>query len=157
MLTETEKRISKLIQQDIPLEKKTFQRIAEQVLSSEEDVLATIWGLMKNGSIRKFGAVLRHQKVGFTHNAMVIWAVPPEKCESVGNILATFTEVTHCYERVPSFEAKYNIFTMIHFRKENQKNVIRKFSHATGIKEFKVLSSEEEYKKSSMEYFTNVE
>jgi DNA-binding Lrp family transcriptional regulator len=157
MLTEIEKRASKLIQQDTPIDKKPFHSIAEQLSISEEDVLATIKGLMKKGSIRKFGAVLRHQKAGFTHNAMVIWAVPPEKCESVGNILATFTEVTHCYERVPWFEAKYNVFTMIHLQEENQKTVIRKLSRATGIKDFKILASEEEYKKSSMEYFTNVE
>ena len=157
MLKKIEKRVSKLIQQDIPLEKKPFKGIAERVLTTEEDVLAIIQGLMEKGRIRKFGAVLRHQKAGFTHNAMVIWSVPPEKCESVGDILSSFTEVTHCYERVPSFEGKYNIFTMIHFQEENQKNVILKLSRATGIKDFKILASEEEYKKSSMEYFTNVE
>ncbi len=157
MLTEMEKRVSKFIQQDIPLEKRPFKSIAEQAFSSEEEVLATIQGLMAKGSIRKFGAILRHQKAGFTQNAMVIWAVPPDRYESVGNTLASFAEITHCYERVPPFEGKYNIFTMIHFQKENQESIIQKLSRAAGIKDFRVLASEEEYKKNSMEYFTNVE
>ncbi|HVO67579.1 MAG TPA: hypothetical protein VMT12_13965 [Syntrophales bacterium] len=152
-----EKRISKLIQQDTPLSKRPFKSIAEQAFTSEEEVLSIIQGLMEKGSIRKFGTILRHQKAGFRHNAMVIWAVPSEKCKSVGSILASFAEVTHCYERVPPFEGKYNIFTMIHFQKENQESILKKLSRATGIKDFKVLASEEEYKKNSMEYFTDAE
>jgi DNA-binding Lrp family transcriptional regulator len=157
MLTEMEKRVSKFIQRDIPLEKRPFKCIAEQAFSSEEEVLTTIQGLMAKGSIRKFGAILRHQKAGFTQNAMVLWAVPLDKCESVGNTLASFTEITHCYERVPPFEGKYNLFTMIHFREGIQESIIQKLSQAAGIKDFKVLASEEEYKKNSMEYFTDVE
>ncbi|HYA15518.1 MAG TPA: hypothetical protein VEF33_14370 [Syntrophales bacterium] len=152
-----EKRVSKLIQKDIPLEKKPFKSIAKQAFASEEEVLTIIQGLMEKGCIRKFGAVLRHQKAGFRHNAMVVWAVPPEKCEPIGKILASFAEVTHCYERVPSFEGKYNIFTMIHFQEDNQESVIQKLSQAVDIKYFKILISKEEYKKNSMEYFTDVE
>jgi DNA-binding Lrp family transcriptional regulator len=156
MVTKSEKKISKLIQQDIPLEKRPFKSIGEQAHASEEEILEAIRGLMKKGIIRKFGAILRHQKAGFTHNAMVVWAVPHEKCESAGHCLAAFREVTHCYERTPSFEGKYNIFTMVHFREGEQENIIQKLSHAAGIKDFKVLTSKEEYKKSSMEYFTDV-
>lgn len=156
MLTKLEKKISKLIQQDTPLNKKPFKSIGKHIQASEEEVLAAIHGLMKKGIIRKFGAILRHQKAGFTHNAMVVWAVPHEKCESAGHCLAAFREVTHCYERTPSFEGKYNIFTMVHFREGEQENIIQKLSQAAGIKDFKVLTSREEYKKSSMEYFTDV-
>jgi hypothetical protein len=46
---------------------------------------------------------------------------------------------------------------MIHFKKENQESIIQKLSQAEGIKDFRVLASEEEYKKNSMEYFTDVE
>ncbi len=155
MLTELEKKISRLVQQDITLEKRPFKDIAEQVGASEEKVLSTIRGLMTKGTIRKFGAILRHQKAGFPHNAMVIWAVSQERIEFAGNALASFREVTHCYERTPPFAGKYNVFTMVHFGEGNQESVIQKLSQETGIKDFKVLTSIEEYKKSSMEYFTD--
>jgi len=155
ILTALEKKISKLIQQDIILEKRPFKYIAEKTGASEEQVLATIRGLMTKGVIRKFGAILRHQKAGFAHNAMVIWAVLQDQVESTGHALASFKEVTHCYERNPPFAGKYNVFTMVHFGEGNQESVINKLSHKTGITDFKVLTSVEEYKKSSMEYFTD--
>ncbi|MFA4915400.1 MAG: hypothetical protein WC560_01845 [Syntrophales bacterium] len=116
--------------------------------------------MIKKGLIRKFGAIVRHQKAGFNQNAMLLWAVPSSKIETVGNILASFPEITHCYQRTPAFSEKYNIFTMIHLRdnKEDPQNneynlLIRKLSSATGIEDYLVLISEEEFKKSSMEYF----
>jgi DNA-binding Lrp family transcriptional regulator len=155
MKIETEKEILQRIQQDIPLDKRPFKIIGKETQTSETDVLAAIRGLMNKGIIRKFGAILRHQKAGFTHNAMVVWAVPFEECESAGQTLASFREVTHCYERTPPFEVKYTIFTMVHFREGEQESIVQKLSHGVGITDFKVLISEEEYKKSSMEYFTD--
>jgi len=156
MKSETEKEILKRIQQDIPLNKRPFKMIGEGARTSETEVLAVIRGLMNKGIIRKFGAILRHQKAGFTHNAMVVWDVPSDKCESAGQVLASFKEVTHCYVRTPPFEGKYTIFTMVHFREGEQEIILQKLSHCIGIKDFKVLISEEEYKKSSMEYFSHV-
>ena len=153
MLTKTEIKIAKHIQGDIPLVKRPFERIGEEIGTGEERVIDGIKGLIKRGIIRKFGATVRHQKAGFTQNAMVIWAVPDEQCEAVGKTFASFREITHCYERTPPFEEKYNIYTMIHLKENDQEKLIKKLSSATGIKDFKVLISEEEYKKSSMEYF----
>ena len=153
MLTKTEIKIAKHIQGDIPLTKRPFKRIGEEIGTGEERVIDGIKSLIKRGIIRKFGATVRHQKAGFTQNAMVIWAVPDERCETVGKIFASFREITHCYERTPPFEEKYNIYTMIHLKENDQERLIKKLSSATGIKDFKVLISEEEFKKSSMEYF----
>ena len=155
MLTEMERKISRLIQQDIVLEDRPFKAAAGKLGISEKEVLAAIRGLMKKGVIRKFGAILRHQKAGFPNNAMVIWAVPKKDIESAGRTLASFKEVTHCYERTPPFEGRYNVFTMVHFGRENGEKVIRRLSEETGLGDFKILTSEEEYKKSSMEYFTD--
>ncbi|PJA50617.1 MAG: Lrp/AsnC family transcriptional regulator, partial [Syntrophobacterales bacterium CG_4_9_14_3_um_filter_49_8] len=102
--------IASLIQGDIPLIKCPFKHIGELTGSGEQDVLGIIEDMMKKGVIRKFGAILRHQKAGFKRNAMLLWAVPPSKSEAVGNILASFPEITHCYQRTPAFAGKYNIF-----------------------------------------------
>jgi len=160
MLTQKEKQIASLIQGDISLTNRPFKRIAEQTGSEEQEVLKIIGNMIKKGLIRKFGAIVRHQKAGFNQNAMLLWAVPSSKIETVGNILASFPEITHCYQRTPAFSEKYNIFTMIHLRdnKEDPQNneynlLIRKLSSATGIEDYLVLISEEEFKKSSMEYF----
>ncbi|MCX5853593.1 MAG: Lrp/AsnC family transcriptional regulator [Deltaproteobacteria bacterium] len=146
-------KIAQIIQRDLPLEKRPFRELGNLTGMSEKDILEHIGDMMDRGVIRKFGAVIRHQKAGYTENAMVVWAVPEDQREAAGNILASFPEITHCYERTPPFEGKYAIFTMVHFREGEGDGVIRKLSEAAGIRDFKVLTSEEEYKKSSMEYF----
>jgi len=153
MLTETEIKIAKCIQGDIPLVKRPFEHIGIETGMGENEVIEAVNSLLERGIIRKIGAVIRHRKAGFTQNAMVVWAVPGERCEAVGNIFATFKEITHCYERNPPLDKKYNIFTMIHLRENDQKELTEKLSSAVDIGDFKVLISEREFKKSSMKYF----
>jgi DNA-binding Lrp family transcriptional regulator len=156
MLHGIEKKIVNLIQNDIPLAKSPFKSIGEQAELSEEKVLAIIGRLIERGIVRKFGAILRHQKAGFTRNAMIVWAAPQEKIDAAGRALASFREVTHCYERTPPFAEKYTLFSMVHCREGEQKVILKKLSVAAGIKDFKILTSEEEYKKISMEYCADV-
>ena len=141
------------LQGDLPVEKRPFRAVASRAGVNEEAVLDAIGQLAQQGVIRKFGAILRHQRAGITRNAMVIWAVPPDRTEEAGNIFASFPEITHCYERRPPFEGRYNLFTMIHAGKDSLEELIAKFSRQVGIGDYQVLESLEEFKKSSMEYF----
>lgn len=156
MLHGIEKKIVNLIQDDIPLTKRPFKSLGEQAELSEEKVLAILGSLRERGIIRKFGAILRHQKAGFTRNFMVVWAAPQEKIDAAGRALSSFREVTHCYERTPPFAGKYTLFSMVHCREGEEKAILKKLSTAAGIKDYKILTSEEEYKKSSMEYCADV-
>jgi len=141
------------LQGDLPVEKRPFRTIASGAGMSEEAVLDTIGTLAQQGVIRKFGAILRHQRAGITRNAMVVWAVPPELTEEAGNVFASFRVITHCYERRPPFQGRYNLFTMIHAGKGSLEELIGTISSKAGIGDYQVLESLEEFKKSSMEYF----
>jgi DNA-binding Lrp family transcriptional regulator len=152
MLTDKERKIAAYLQKDIPLVQRPFTLAAQELGIPEEEVIAVAENLLERGIIRKFGAILRHQKAGYRKNVMVVWAVPDDRCDEVGTLLAGFAQVTHCYRRLPAFEGRYNLFTMVHMRSEEDK-IIDRLSQAAGIKDFKTLASEEEYKKSSMEYF----
>jgi siroheme decarboxylase len=145
--------IARLIQGDIPLDGRPFQRIAETAGLTEGEVLSLARGLRKRGIIRKIGAIVRHQKVGYTHNVMVLWAVPSTCIEAAGKAFSSFAEVTHAYERTPSFAGRYNLFTMLHFRKKTDEDLLRKMALAAGVDDFRILRSLEEFKKNSMEYF----
>jgi DNA-binding Lrp family transcriptional regulator len=141
------------MQGDLPVEKRPFRAVASRAGVNEEAVLDAIGTLAQQGVIRKFGAILRHQRAGITRNAMVIWAVPPDRTEEAGNIFASFPEITHCYERRPPFEGRYNLFTMIHAGKGPLEELIAKISGKAVIGDYQVLESLEEFKKSSIEYF----
>jgi DNA-binding Lrp family transcriptional regulator len=146
-------KILRQFQGDLPVEKRPFRAVASRAGTSEEDVLDTLRGLIQQGRIRKFGALLRHQKAGVTRNAMVVWAVPPDRTEETGSVFASFREITHCYERRPPFQGRYNLFTMIHAGKGSLEELIATISNRAGIGDYQVLESLEEFKKSSMEYF----
>jgi DNA-binding Lrp family transcriptional regulator len=141
------------LQGDLPVEKRPFRAVASGAGMNEEAVLDAIGTLTQQGVIRKFGAILRHQRAGITRNAMVVWAVPPDRTEETGTVFASFREITHCYERRPPFEGRYNLFTMIHAGKDSLENLIARISSKAGIGDYQVLESLEEFKKSSMEYF----
>jgi DNA-binding Lrp family transcriptional regulator len=153
MLSEREKQVAKHIQSDISIEKRPFDSIGRKMGISGKEVLQTVRDLKSNNIVRKFGAVLRHKQAGMTENAMVVWAVPEGDCDVLGTKLASCREITHCYERTPPFEDKYNLFTMTHFKGGNITKQIRNIAARVGITEYKILQTEEEFKKSSMEYF----
>jgi DNA-binding Lrp family transcriptional regulator len=148
-----QKKLLRQLQGDLPVEQRPFLAIASRAGISEEAVLDTIGELVQQGVIRKIGAILRHQRAGITRNAMVIWAVPGERVEETGAVFASCKEITHCYERCPPFQGRYNLFTMIHAGEGKLEGVIAKISKQAGIKDYQALLSEEEFKKSSMEYF----
>lgn len=154
MLTGREETIARRIQGDIDSDEHPYRRIEQETGIPEREILDGIGAMLRRGVIRKFGAVVRHTRAGFTRNTMVLWAVPEDRCDSVGSILAAFPEVTHCYRRTPAFAERYNLFSMIHLRSSREEDqLLQKIASATGLTDYLALTSEEEFKKTSMSYF----
>lgn len=154
MLTDKHKKIISLIQDDLPLDPEPFKTLAQQIDISEEELIDTINEMVQKGLIRRFGATLRHQNAGYRFNAMVVWNVKEEDLERVGTLFGSMREVTHCYQRVKSSLWPYNLYTMIHgVSKESCLNIARRMSELSGIRDYQVLFSKREFKKTSMHYF----
>ena len=154
MLTDLEKQIIALLQTDIPVVKRPFLAMAEQIGITEEKFLSVLKDLDKRGMIRRFGATIKHQKSGFKANAMVAWKVDEKNIEKVGNIMTGFHEITHCYRRNPAPDWKYNLYTMVHAASEDEcYALVKKISKAVGEDEYELLFSKKELKKTSMKYF----
>jgi DNA-binding Lrp family transcriptional regulator len=155
-LTDLEKKVISLLQTDIPVCKRPYLEMAEQIGISEEQFLEVLSGLHDRNMIRRFGATLKHQKSGFKANAMVAWNVPEDRVEEVGSIMASFSEITHCYRRDPAPGWDRNLYTMVHGASEDECFAIAaKVSKATGEKDYTLLFSRRELKKTSMQYFEN--
>ncbi len=148
------KKIVKVLQEDLPLTPRPFQEIAAHCGMSEDELLAKIGELQEEGVIRRFGARLRHQRLGITANGMGVWQVPEGDAQRVGEIMAEFPEVSHCYQRPTFPDWPYNLFTMIHARTRQEcEAVAQRIAEATGLKECKLLFSSREFKKSTMVYY----
>ncbi len=154
MLSDFEKRVIRELGDDLPLESRPFAAMAHRLGVTEEKLLDTIRDLRRRGLLRRFGAALRHQRVGYGGNALVAWVVPPDRIEEVGRAVAAYPEVTHCYQRAPAPGWPYNLYSMVHRRSETEcRELVRRISAAIGVEDYIVLFSTAELKRSSMQYF----
>ena len=156
MLTEFEKQVIASVQGDLSMSPQPYSDIATSLGVSEDRVLHTLKALSEKGVIRRFGATLRHQRSGFTANAMIAWRVPAERVDAVGEIFADFLEVSHCYHRNPAEGWPYNLYTMVHAKDETTCwSIAQKMSVKAEVAEYTLLFSRKELKKTSMEYFAD--
>ena len=154
MIDDLDKEIVRLVQGDLPVTRRPFAGLAEKIGIPEEEFLRRVRQLKKRGILRRFGATLRHQKAGYGANAMVAWLVPDERMDEVGKKLSQYREVTHCYQRNPQGDWKYNLFSMVHGSDPDQcHEIAAKMSDDVGVEAYELLFSEKEFKKTSMEYF----
>lgn len=154
MLTDLEKKIVKAIQGDLPISPTPYRGIAADLGISEDLFLDTLKSLCDQGVIRRFGATLRHQKSGFTANAMVAWRVEEERADQVGEIFADFKAVSHCYHRKPTRDWPYRIYTMVHAGDEAEcRATASRMAEKAQVTDYELLFSREELKKTSMQYF----
>ena len=143
--------ILKSAQDGIPIISEPFKKIAIKLGISENEVMERLASMIKEGAIRRFGASIGHRAIGITANAMCTWNVPDENVEEVGAIMAGFAEVTHCYERPRYPGWKYNLFTMVHaYSRDECEKVAKEISIATGIRDYSILFSEKEFKKTGV-------
>jgi siroheme decarboxylase len=152
-LNNEKKKVARFIQGDIPLVNSPFDEIGTYCGLTEAEIVNISKSFLEKGIMRKFGAILRHQKTGYGKNALVAWSVPADQIEKTGKIFASFFLVSHCYERNPAFKNKYNIFTMLHSKDKNILPIIKDMAVATDINDYIILESIQEYKKTSPEYF----
>ncbi len=154
MLNNLEKKLLASVQEDVPITPRPYLEIAGQLGISEDRVLTVLQNLCDRGIIRRFGATLRHQKSGYGANAMTAWQVEEDRVVRAGKIMASFSQVSHCYRRDPTPEWPYNIYTMIHAKDEAScREIAAQISTAASVETYTLLFSSRELKKTSMKYF----
>lgn len=154
MMDALDKAIITALQADLPVNSRPYADIAARLGISEEKLLQCIRQYQEKGYIRKIGAILRHREVGYTANVLCVWEIPVEQVETIGLAFAAHPSVSHCYAR-PIFPAwPYNLYTMIHGTSSSQcEKYVQELSDLSGVKEYLLLYSLRELKKSSMRYF----
>jgi DNA-binding Lrp family transcriptional regulator len=143
------------LQQDLALVPRPFAHAAGQLGMSEDALLDRARELIAAGILRRFGAVLRHWRVGYIANGMACWIVPEVRIEEVGRRAAEFPAVSHCYQRLahpPRWS--YTLFAMIHGEtKDDVEATVAQIAWETKIEEYQVLYSSHEFKKERVMYF----
>ena len=142
------------LQKDLPIVESPFAELARELEMSEDELLARAKAFLESGVMRRYAAVLRHQRAGYRANAMVCWQVELERIDEAGAILASHPAVSHCYQRPASADWPYPLYTMVHCRDEAElERVIADLAASVGLTDFRILRSIKEYKKSRVAYF----
>jgi DNA-binding Lrp family transcriptional regulator len=153
-LTEEDLRYVRVLQEDLPLEPTPFRDWAERLGVSEDDLFARVRDFEDSGVMRRFSAVLRHQKAGFTANGMICWRIPDEQLPDLGYRLASYSQVSHCYQRPVYPDWPYSVFSMVHARSREQcEEMARQMAQDIGINDYVILYSTKEYKKERVKYY----
>ena len=154
-LTPRDIEVVRAVQGDLPLEPDPFASAAVALGTTPDALLRELEDLQRRGYLRRFAAILRHRKAGFGANGMAVWNVPPDKILQMGETMAGYTVISHCYQRPQYADWKYNLFTMIHARKKGEcEEFVQELSARHGLDDYAVLYSTTEFKKVRLAYFT---
>ncbi len=107
--------LRKLIETGLPQHLQPYSKLAKKINATEKQVLNQIANWQHTGLIRRFGLVIKHRKLGYNANAMVVWNIDSEQVDNIAAKLAKREEVSLCYRRprrLPDWP--YNLFCMIH-------------------------------------------
>jgi DNA-binding Lrp family transcriptional regulator len=108
-------------QAGLPLVPRPYRTVAERVQVPEQEVIARMRRMKKQGVIRRIAAVPNHYAIGYTANGMSVWDVPDELVDELGSRVGALECVSHCYRRprhLPDWP--YNLFAMVHGRSREE-------------------------------------
>ena len=104
------------VERGLPLLQRPFAAWADACACSEAEVLGTLQRWLAQGTLRRFGVIVRHHEAGFVHNAMSVFDVPDPQVDACGERLAVQPGVTLAYRRTRDAGWGYNLYCMVHGR-----------------------------------------
>jgi siroheme decarboxylase len=139
-LDDTDRRLLDGFQRDLPLEPRPFAAIARDLDLTEAEVIARLAALQEAGAVSRVGAVVRPNTAG--RSTLAAMAVPEDRLEEAGALVAALPEVNHCYER----EHRLNLwFVVTAADAEGVAAALARVAAATGLPVLD-LPLEEEYR-----------
>ncbi|WP_298828289.1 Lrp/AsnC family transcriptional regulator [uncultured Piscinibacter sp.] len=151
-----ERPLAALVEQGVPLVERPYAEWAACLGEDEGQVLRTIARWLDQGTLRRFGVVVRHHELGFDQNAMTVFDVPDDAVDDCGAALARQHGVTLCYRRARAEGWPYNLYCMVHGReREAVRALIDAATHAAGLASTprQTLFSRRRFKQQGASYF----
>ncbi len=127
-LSELEKRLLNDFQDGFPLAARPFEDIAEGLGVSETEVISAFQRLQMEGLVSRVGPVFRPNRVGAS--TLAAMAVPADRLDAVAELVSSYHEVNHNYER----EHELNLwFVLTAPDRERLTEVLHEIQKRTGI------------------------
>jgi len=132
-LSSVEQRLLAALEDGLPLVAQPFAALGDAAGISEAMTLEIVGGWLRDGIVKRFGVVVRHQELGYTANAMCVWNLPDDRVAELGRRLAAAADVTLCYRRERALPHwPYNLYCMIHGN-DRETVLARRAAHAAAL------------------------
>ncbi len=109
-MDDIERKIINSLQGDFPITDRPYRQIAEQLGINEEQLMQHLKRLLEDRTLTRFGPMYDIQKLGGSFSLCAI-QVPEKRFEEVTQIVNSFPEVAHNYERDHKFNMWYVLAT----------------------------------------------
>jgi DNA-binding Lrp family transcriptional regulator len=156
--TEQDKEFIRQLQKDLEVIDRPFLPAAQSLGMTEDQVFEKLRYYEEIGVMRRYAAILRHRDAGFVANGMIVWQVPEQRIESVGQMLGAFPQISHCYQRPVYADWPYNVFSMVHCKSISEaESMAKDIQSHIKVDDYRILFSSREFKKTRVEYFVESE
>lgn len=126
-LSNLEKHLLNDFQHGFPLVSRPYQKIADELGTTEETVIETLNNLQQTGYVSRVGAVFRANSIGAS--TLAAMAIPEDELEQVAALVNEYSEVNHNYQR----EHHYNLWFVLTASDEHTLNaILDDIEHRTG-------------------------
>jgi len=115
-VAEADRPLAALLEAGLLLVARPYDAWAAALGRPREVLLATLARWQREGTVRRYGVIVRHHELGITHNAMSVFDVPDDHVDTIGTALACRPGVTLCYRRERAPGWPYNLYCMVHGR-----------------------------------------
>jgi len=114
-LRHSDRPLMQALSHGLPLVPRPFAALGRGI--TEAQAISRTRALAEARILTRVGVIVRHRKLGWRENAMVVWRLPDDAIEPAGRALSQIPGVTLCYQRrtVPGLW-NWPLFCMIHAR-----------------------------------------
>lgn len=151
-MDDIDQKLLALIEKGIALTPEPFNEVARELVITQKEVITRLTNLKEEGIIRKFGASIKPNAIGFSANALVAWKVPASRTKEVGSQMSKLSDISHCYERKPiNGRWEYNLYTVMHApERAGIQRIVNWISLEMALNEYKILYSTRDLKRTSL-------
>jgi DNA-binding Lrp family transcriptional regulator len=109
-MDELDRKIINVLQSGFPLTKEPYAEVAAQLGITENELITRLQSLLDNKILSRFGPMYDAQKMGGSFS-LVALRVPEENFDAVTEVVNSYSEVAHNYQRDHDFNMWYVIAT----------------------------------------------
>ena len=112
------------LESGLPIEDRPYRAIGADFGFGEDAVIGVLQRWTTDGTLRRFGVIVRHHELGWASNAMVVFSLPEDRVDAAGARLAAQPGVHLCYRRERGAGWPYDLYCMLHGRSRAELNAL---------------------------------